>query len=136
MTVYVDNMRMRARVGRVTANWSHMMADSLDEPLTFADRLGLRREWLQDKASGVHFDVTDTKRDEAIRLGAVPISMTSEQWRRVLDEARQQYSGQKRPRRYPPLTQEYAEQFDAAWPEVSPSSTPPGETTATDEAAR
>lgn len=101
MSVYVDDARMPARVGRISSRWSHLMADSLPELLAFADDLGLRREWLQDKASGVHFDVTDSKRDEAIRLGAVPIHVTSDKWSRVLDEARQQFSGPKRPRRFP-----------------------------------
>jgi hypothetical protein len=101
MTVYVDDYRVPARVGRLNARWSHMMADTLDELLTFADQLGLRRAWLQDKASGVHFDVTDTKRAEAFRLGAVSIECGSDQWSRVLDEARQQFSGEKRPRRFP-----------------------------------
>lgn len=101
MTVYVDDMRMSARVGHTNARWSHLMADSREELLEFADRLGLNRVWLQDKVSGVHFDVTDLKRDLAIRLlGAVPIECGSDQWRRVVDEARQQYSGTKRPRRF------------------------------------
>lgn len=101
MSVYVDDARIPARVGRVSGRWSHLMADSLPELLAFADRLGLDRRWLQDKASGVHFDVVDTKREEALRLGAVPIHCTTERWSRVLDEARQQFSGPKRPRRFP-----------------------------------
>jgi len=101
MTVYVDDYRIPAQVGPVNAQWSHLMADSLTELLAFADLLGLKRAWLQDKMSGVHFDVTDPTRDEAIRLGAVPIRCRSEQWKRVVDEARQQFSGPKRPRRYP-----------------------------------
>jgi hypothetical protein len=101
MTVYVDDYRIPARVGHVDGCWSHLMADSLDELVEFAERLGLRRAWLQDKASGVHFDVTDPTRAEAIRLGAVPIRCRSELWKRVVDEARQQFSGPRRPRRYP-----------------------------------
>lgn len=101
MTVYVDDMRAQARVGRISGRWSHLMADTLPELLAFADSLGLNRAWLQDKASGVHFDVVDSKRDEAIRLGAVTIEAGSEPWRHVLDEARQQFSGPKRPRRFP-----------------------------------
>jgi hypothetical protein len=99
--VYVDDARIPARVGRISARWSHLMADSLPELLAFADRLGLQRSWLQDKASGVHFDVTEAKRAEAIRLGAIPIEVSSDRWSRVLDEARQQFSGPKRPRRFP-----------------------------------
>lgn len=102
MTVYIDNMQLKARVGRITAVWSHLMADSLEELLEFAWQLGLKTEWLQDKASGVHFDVTDTVRQNAINFGAVEIELGSEQWQRVVDEARQQFSGQKRPRRFAP----------------------------------
>lgn len=101
MTVYVDDYRTEARVGHITARWSHMMADSVAELVEFAGRLGLKPAWLQDKAGGVHFDVTDPTRTEAIRLGAVPIRCRSDQWKRVVDEARQQHSGPKRPRRFP-----------------------------------
>lgn len=101
MTVYVDDYRTEARVGHITARWSHLMADSVAELVEFADRLGLKRAWLQDKRSGVHFDVTDPTRTAAIGLGAVPLRCRSDAWRRVVDEARQQYSGERFPRRIP-----------------------------------
>jgi hypothetical protein len=101
VTVYVDDMQMPAKVGRLTACWSHLMADSREELLAFGEALGLRASWLQDKRSGVHFDLTEPRRQEAIRRGAVPIRCGSEQWSRVVDEARQQYSGpDRRPRRF------------------------------------
>lgn len=78
MTVYVDDMRMRAQVGRGRpARWSHLMADTPDELHDFAvNQLGLRREWAQHEDDPVmlHYDVTDTKRKEAIRLGAKQIT--------------------------------------------------------------
>lgn len=43
MTVYVDDMRVPARVGRINARWSHLMADTDEELHEFAARLGLRR---------------------------------------------------------------------------------------------
>ena len=101
MSVYVDDYRVQARVGRINARWSHMMADTLPELVAFAESLGLRRAWLQDKASGVHFDVTDSVRAKAFAAGAISIECGSDQWSRVLDEARQQFSGPKRPRRFP-----------------------------------
>lgn len=81
MTVYVDDMRLTARVGRITARWSHLWADDEDELHTFAARLGLRCAWFQrdePRRDGSldpfwHYDVTDTKRQQAIRLGAVPV---------------------------------------------------------------
>lgn len=81
MTVYVDDMRLPARVGRLKARWSHLVTDNPDltELHTFAASIGLRRSWFQDDrlAPGdrgrPHYDVTDTKRRAAIAAGAVPI---------------------------------------------------------------
>jgi hypothetical protein len=77
VSVYVDSMRMRATVGRVTANWSHLTADTTEELLEFAARLGLRPSWIQNPGHiwKEHFDVTDSKRDLAIEIGAKPITM-------------------------------------------------------------
>lgn len=77
MTVYVDAMRRPATVGRLKGNWSHLFADTTEELLEFADRLGLRRSWIQNPGHiwKEHFDVVDSKRDMAIRLGAVPVSV-------------------------------------------------------------
>lgn len=78
MTVYVDDMRMTARVGRLNAKWSHLMADTDDELHEFAARIGLKRSWHQKSGTPIsHYDVTDSKRDEALRLGAVPIGYMS-----------------------------------------------------------
>lgn len=76
MTVYVDNFRVPARVGRITGRWSHLTADTVEELHAFAGRLGLRRSWFQDKGDGRwHYDVVDWRREQAIRLGAVPIDL-------------------------------------------------------------
>jgi hypothetical protein len=93
MAVYVDDMQMSARVGRISGEWSHLMADTLDELVEFAGRIGMRRAWLQRKPSGVHFDVTEPRRQQALRLGAVPIECGSDEWMRVVEAARQQYEG-------------------------------------------
>jgi hypothetical protein len=89
MAVYVDDFHTPARVGGLTARWSHLIADSRDELHAFAERLGLRREWFQDPvingkpprpqpgsraAEGWHYDVTESKRREALQLGAKAIS--------------------------------------------------------------
>lgn len=66
MTVFVDDARLEFRGMRM----SHLMADDLDELHAFAARLGLRREWFQDK-SVPHYDVSDSKREQALQLGAV-----------------------------------------------------------------
>jgi len=74
MTVYVDNARIRATVGPVEAEWSHLTADEKAELHAFAASIGLRRRWFQDKPRGLwHYDVTEEKRTEAIAAGAVEI---------------------------------------------------------------
>lgn len=97
MTVYVDDFRILTTVGRVRGRWSHLIADTEDELHAFAARLGLRRAWFQDPrvdrkgafgpakpgsyaAECWHYDVTESKRQAAIRLGARPLS-----WRDLPD---------------------------------------------------
>lgn len=87
MTVYVDNFRTPATVGRIKARWSHLTADTPDELHAFAARLGQRREWFQAKCKhgacpsveGVcvhfHYDVVDRKRTLAIEMGAKAIDL-------------------------------------------------------------
>jgi hypothetical protein len=81
VTVYVDDMRMPAQVGRLRARWSHLVTDSpdLSELHAFAASIGLRRSWFQEDRQGPrdpghpHYDVTDSKRALALAAGAVPI---------------------------------------------------------------
>lgn len=78
MTVYVDDMRLSARPkgyrGRGTPRWSHLMADTHDELMSFAEQLGLNPAWLQHEGRHTeHFDVTDTVRTKALKLGATPL---------------------------------------------------------------
>lgn len=69
MTVYVDDVRHP--FGRMIM--CHLWADSLDELLAMADRIGVQRKWLQQppKASWVHFDVSLGMKAKAIAAGAV-----------------------------------------------------------------
>lgn len=67
MSVYVDdfhfpfgNMRM-----------SHLIADQQSELDAFAVRLGLHPKWKHND----HYDVSDSKRDKAIELGAIRVSV-------------------------------------------------------------
>ena len=83
--IYVDNMRMPARVRGTRGYWSHLTADAKDELHEFAERLGLKRSWFQtckrpcgkpgEPCVHWHYDITDSKRDEAIRLGAEDIDI-------------------------------------------------------------
>lgn len=76
MTVYVDDMKMPATVGRYTSNWSHLTADSSEELLDFAKKLGLRPSWIQCPGTWKeHFDLTEGKRQQALKKGAVPIGL-------------------------------------------------------------
>lgn len=79
MTVYIDDMQRPARVGRLNAVWSHLMADTSEELVAFARTLGLNTRWIQKAGTPLeHFDVTEPKRQHALRLGAVPIRYGSE----------------------------------------------------------
>ena len=78
MAVYVDDMQRPAKVGRFNAVWSHLLADTDDELHAFAARLGLKRAWHQHPGTPLsHYDVTESKRRQAIRLGAVQIGYLS-----------------------------------------------------------
>jgi hypothetical protein len=87
VTVYVDDWRQEATVGPVTARWSHLTADTVDELHDFAAGLGMRRAWFQAHPHDPlrhHYDVTDRLRDEAIARGAVPVT-----WRQAARSRRQ-----------------------------------------------
>lgn len=91
MAVYVDDMFLTARVGRIRGDWCHMMADSVHELDAMAVRIGLKVEWRQTKRSGVHYDVTRAKRLHAVRLGAIEIECGSPKWQEVHAEAMNQF---------------------------------------------
>jgi hypothetical protein len=75
MATYVDDMRRQATVGRCSARWSHLIADTTEELLDFANILGLSPSWLQKPGTfREHFDVTDSMRLRALAHGAVPIA--------------------------------------------------------------
>jgi len=64
--VYVDNYRAPYR----NMKMSHLTADSEEELDKFASALGLKVEWKQKESSFIHYDVSESKRLMAIRLGA------------------------------------------------------------------
>jgi hypothetical protein len=62
MTVYLDSM-------------GHLRADSREELHAFAERVGLRRSWFQDRPRLWHYDILSQRlRARAVRLGAVLVS--------------------------------------------------------------
>jgi hypothetical protein len=86
VAVYVDDANIPATVrsGRVrhTSQWSHLFADTQAELHEFAAQLGLQWSCFQpgqrrgDGSPGPrwHYDVTAGKRQQAIRLGARPVT--------------------------------------------------------------
>jgi hypothetical protein len=79
MTVYVDDFMIRADVpngGRVVRGvWCHMQADTREELDAMADKIGLKRSWIQhpEKPWMTHYDVTLSRRKLAIEAGAIEI---------------------------------------------------------------
>ena len=65
----------RIVVDRLNAGWCHMLTDGPDEHLiTFAERIGLRREWIQRPGTDrAHFDLKASKRALALAAGAVEV---------------------------------------------------------------
>lgn len=97
MAVYVDNS-MIAHKGR---RWCHLTTDSaegLEELHEFAAKLGLRREWFQERPQWwfCHYDVTASKRRQAIELGAVDETW-QEAAQRAIAAAHAQMMGEKLP---------------------------------------
>jgi len=75
MSIYVDDARIPADVAGILARWSHLTADTRAELDAFAARLGLRPQWIQYPDSCLeHYDLTDSKRRLALRLGAIAIT--------------------------------------------------------------
>ena len=71
MAVYVDDMR--APYGRMIM--CHMVADSTEELLAMADRIGVARKWIQDAGERLeHFDISLGKRKLAVEAGAVEVT--------------------------------------------------------------
>lgn len=73
--IYVDTQREHRVGGRIW--WcSHMMSDvGVDELHEFAARLGLKRNWFQDKPTHPHYDILGkTMYAKAIKLGATPVT--------------------------------------------------------------
>lgn len=71
MSVFVDDME--AQFGRMVM--CHMIADSTDELLEMADKIGVQRKWIQNEGSyREHFDVSKDKRRLAVAFGAVEIT--------------------------------------------------------------
>ncbi len=76
MSVYVDDM-CRSPLGQFgRMRMSHLIADTTSELLAMVDAIGVPRKWIQHRGTAQeHFDIAMSKRDAAIRQGAIPIGM-------------------------------------------------------------
>ena len=76
MGCYVDALAFRGWKlrGHQVAS-CHLIADTLDELHAMALAVGMRRAWFQapPKASTPHYDLTSSRRAEALKHGAVPL---------------------------------------------------------------
>lgn len=71
MAVFVDQPIYR--YGRMLM--CHMIADTTDELLAMADKIGVDRKWIQKLGtSREHFDVCKSKRAMAIKHGAIEVT--------------------------------------------------------------
>jgi len=50
---------------------SHLFADGVGELHRFAESIGLKRRWFQGRSALPHYDITQNKRNQAIKAGAV-----------------------------------------------------------------
>lgn len=75
MRVFIDKPR---RYPGARGQWSHLWGsrDSIELLHAIAKRIGLKREWFQNRPYFPHYDIRSaTKRARAIKLGAVPMSI-------------------------------------------------------------
>lgn len=83
--VYVDELfeceshdPQARRVGARTGHrWCHMWSDAhtVEELHAIARKIGLKREWFQDRHQFPHYDLTPSRRVLALKHGAVEFSL-------------------------------------------------------------
>lgn len=81
MTVYVDKLRtypdevLSLRLLK-HKKWCHMLADTSEELDNFAIKLSLKPSWKSNPYLNriSHYDLTENKRNQALRMGAIEIS--------------------------------------------------------------
>lgn len=75
MSVYVDDMHTTPMGSLGRMKMCHMIADSTDELLAMADKIGVQRKWIQYLGTHrEHFDIAMSKRALAVSAGAVEIT--------------------------------------------------------------
>ncbi len=70
--VYIDNMNAPYRGMKMC----HMIADTNQELVEMADKIGVQRKWIQDPGTyNEHFDICQAKKAKALQFGAEEVSM-------------------------------------------------------------
>ena len=70
--IYVDDMNIP--FGKMIM--CHMVADTREELLNMAKKIGVPRRWIQDKGTNrEHFDICLTKKRKALSAGAKEVGM-------------------------------------------------------------
>jgi len=57
--------------GRTGHRWCHMWSEDVNALHELAQKIGMRREWFQDRRGFPHYDLVPSRRAAAIALGAV-----------------------------------------------------------------
>jgi hypothetical protein len=70
VAVYVDALR---DYGWRHGPSCHLIGDSVEELIEFAESMGMRREWFQAKSTP-HFDLTADGRAAAVSMGAIELT--------------------------------------------------------------
>lgn len=75
MSVYVDGLKPSIK----NKNWKynkscHMVADSLEDLHAFARKINMPMLWFQNRLGMPHYDLTEGKRSEAVKAGAIEIN--------------------------------------------------------------
>jgi hypothetical protein len=75
LATYVDTPRSYPDAGLRFTEFCHLLADTRDELHALADQLGVPRRIFQDHPWRWHYDLPAHLRAEAVRLGAIELTM-------------------------------------------------------------
>ena len=87
--IYVDTLMPCLRNPKWRYNYScHLFADNIDDLHIFAESLGLKKAWFQDDYRLPHYDLTKSKRIQAVKMGAseVSIKFTARRMRQAMKD--------------------------------------------------
>jgi hypothetical protein len=86
MAIYVDQLeawgwQMRGR--KIRSCHLFTSSEDIEELHAFAEQIGMRRAWFQEHRIAPHYDLTPTRREAAVQLGAIEVGrrQASEIWR-------------------------------------------------------